>query len=68
MTNATIETLLTAAEVAQRCGVHKQTVFRWAWRGAIPSLKVGGARRFPADTVQQLIALGANRDQQEPAR
>lgn len=48
----------TARQLAEMLGVGKMTVYRWAWKGVIPSISVrpNGARRFPADVVERLKA------------
>lgn len=38
--------LLTGRDVARRAKVSKRTVENWVQKGIIPSLKIGGVRRF----------------------
>jgi excisionase family DNA binding protein len=37
-------------------GVHVRTVSRWADRGELPRIRVGGIARFRAEDVERLIA------------
>lgn len=50
-----IEGLLTADELAALARVNRMTVFRAAWRGEIPSVKIGYARRFAPDVLERLL-------------
>ena len=46
--------LLTAGEVAQTLKVEASTVYRWARDGVVPSVRVGGTVRIPADALDAL--------------
>ena len=46
-----MERMLTARQVADFLGVHPNWVYANAVRGALPSYKVGSARRFRASEV-----------------
>lgn len=47
--------LLTASEVADRLGVSRQTVYRWAKAQLLGSLKVGGVVRFRPSDVDEFM-------------
>lgn len=51
--------LLTAGQVAERFQVAPQSVYRWAKQGVIPSVVVGGIRRFRVTDIDRLV-LGDN--------
>ena len=47
--------LLTAAEIADYLGIHRETVYDFTRRGAIPGRKVGGSWRYnPAEVLAAL--------------
>lgn len=48
--------LLTAEQVAGLLNCSKATVYAWAQEGTIPSLKIGGARRFVKDDILKWIS------------
>lgn len=49
--------LLTAAELADYLGIHRETVYDFTHRGAIPGSKVGRLWRYnPADVLAALEA------------
>ena len=53
------ECLLDAAELSQRLGVGKSTVYRMSSRGLIPSIPVGASltgRRFCLRSVREALA------------
>ncbi|RUL87606.1 helix-turn-helix domain-containing protein [Tautonia sociabilis] len=43
------------AEARERLGVHRQTVYEWAWRGELPSVKIGGRRLVPMAWVESQV-------------
>jgi excisionase family DNA binding protein len=44
--------LLTARDVADRLGVHPETVLRWTRRGGLPAIRLpGGAIRYREDEI-----------------
>ncbi|MEO5576785.1 MAG: helix-turn-helix domain-containing protein [Gaiellaceae bacterium] len=49
--------LLTPAQVANRLGVSRVTVYRRVWDGSLPAFRVGetGPLRFEADAVERLL-------------
>jgi excisionase family DNA binding protein len=52
---------LTAEEVADRLGVHRVTVYRWAREGALTAVKLGHrVVRFRPDDVDAFIAKQAS--------
>jgi len=50
--------LLTVADVAGMLAVDPATVKRWAASGRLPSLKIGGVRRFDPDVVDAFVQGG----------
>lgn len=48
--------LLTALEVQELLHIDRSTVYRMADDGRLPSIRVGRARRFPADAIRALAA------------
>ena len=56
-------TLIRPAECANRLGVHKSTITRWARIGLIPAWRMGGVVRFDWDEVVR--ALRQSRDVSE---
>ena len=52
-----MERMLTARQVADLVGVHANWVYGNAARGALPSYKVGSARRFRAEEVLAWLEL-----------
>lgn len=53
-----IEPLMTVKEVADTFKVSRNTVYEWANTGVLPSVKVGGTRRFREQDVRDLIEKG----------
>lgn len=51
---------LTTADVAARLGVHPRSVKRWASKGALAGVRIGGRWRFSQDGIDAFIASGAN--------
>lgn len=47
--------LWTAEEVAEYLGMHPQTVYAKARKGEIPSLKIGQARRFRPEEIDEWV-------------
>ncbi len=53
--------LLTARELADRFGVHAETVLRWHRRGQLPGVHLpGGAVRFQEEAVERWLASRAS--------
>lgn len=52
--------LLTVPEVAEILNVTPITVWRWIYEGKIPSLKVGGTRRFSPKTLSNWLNKECN--------
>lgn len=50
------ETYLTAAQAAKILNVAEMTVYQWALKGLLPSVKFGGCRRIPKNALKQWIA------------
>jgi len=47
--------LLTPADVAQALGISRSKVYELMATGAIPSVKIGSARRIPADCLAAFV-------------
>ncbi len=49
--------LLTPAQVANRLGVSRVTIYRRVWDGSLPALRVGetGPLRFEPEAVERLL-------------
>ena len=54
-TSAELPALLTAQEVAQLTRTHISSVYRNAANGKFPSVRVGGALRFPKDSLLSVL-------------
>lgn len=52
-------------EVAELLGVTRACVYRWARRGVVPSLRIGGALRFERGAV---LVAGVYRPKRKPAK
>lgn len=50
--------LLTSHEVAERCRVSRQTVWRWGNDGTLPIVRLAGSVRFHRSDVEAFIAAG----------
>jgi excisionase family DNA binding protein len=51
-----IERYYTTKELAERLGVHPETIRREAARGRLPSVRVGRERRYPESGVAAYLA------------
>jgi excisionase family DNA binding protein len=58
--------LLRVGEVGAILGLSKSQVFALVREGRLPSIKVGGARRFSPEDVAALIAAGRDRKPAQP--
>lgn len=52
--------LFTAREVAKLLHVRIETVYRYARRGRLPVVRVGGTWRFPEDQLREWLRNGGN--------
>ena len=50
--------LLTGREMAALLRIHYKTLMRLAVEGKVPSIQIGGVRRFQRDAVLQALGLG----------
>ncbi len=50
--------LLTVEEAAKYLGVQKSTIYSWAWRRKIPSVKMGRRRLFDQEDLDRIIEAG----------
>lgn len=46
---------LTAEQVAKRLNFKPQTIYRMAWDGRLPSVKIGRGRRFTEEAVNAFV-------------
>jgi excisionase family DNA binding protein len=53
------EPLLTAAQVAERLGVNRETVYRLRKRGDLPFVRVGAALRLRPETLKAFVRRGS---------
>src|SRR4029453_10839250 len=51
-----MESMMTARQVAELLGVHENWVYDQASNGALPSYKIGGARRFDPQELRTWLA------------
>ena len=63
-----MESMMTARQVAELLGVHENWVYDQAANGALPSYKIGGARRFDPDELRGWIAEHREAEREPPAR
>ena len=58
-------------DLQSRLGISRQTAYRWAWRGDIPSVKIGGRRLIPLEALEARlekgVELAAERGLDDPA-
>jgi len=52
------EPLLTVEEAAAVLGIQPRTLYKWAYAGRLPVVKIGRLTRFRASTIENLIAQG----------
>lgn len=45
---------LTTKQLADKLQVNRTTLWRWEKQGKIKSIKAGGVRRYPPDTIEKL--------------
>ncbi len=45
-------TYVEVRDLQSRLGISRQTAYRWAWSGEIPSVKVGGRRLIPLEALE----------------
>ncbi len=50
--------LMTAAEVAARLNVSRQTIWRWGTDGTLPRVTIAGTVRFRKEDVEALVKAG----------
>jgi excisionase family DNA binding protein len=55
MRRAGIERHYTTRELAERLGVHPETIRREAMRGRLRSVRVGSERRYPESAVREWL-------------
>jgi len=50
--------LLSVEEAAKYLGVQKSTIYSWAWRRKIPSVKMGRRLLFDQEDLDRMIEAG----------
>ncbi|MCH7804336.1 MAG: helix-turn-helix domain-containing protein [Acidobacteria bacterium] len=54
--------LISVAEAAKYLGVQKSTIYSWAWRRKIPSVKMGRRLLFDREDLDRMIEAGKRRE------
>ena len=54
--------LISVAEAAKYLGVQKSTIYSWAWRRKIPSVKMGRRLLFDQEDLDRTIEAGKRRE------
>ncbi|KKK46851.1 hypothetical protein LCGC14_3161080 [marine sediment metagenome] len=49
--------MLTIKEVAEKFGVHEQTVYRWVYSGKLKAIKVGGLLRVTEEQLKEFVEV-----------
>jgi excisionase family DNA binding protein len=50
--------LLTVTEAAELLGVQPRTLYKWAYQGRLPVVKLGRLTRVRTSVIEKLIAAG----------
>ena len=54
--------LISVEDAARYFGVQKSTMYSWAWRRKIPSVKMGRRLLFDREDLDQMIEAGKRRE------
>ena len=54
--------LISVEDAARYLGVQKSTIYSWAWRRKIPSVKMGRRLLFDREDLDQMIEGGERRE------
>jgi len=54
--------LISVADAAKYLGVQKSTIYSWAWRRKIPSVKMGRRLLFDREDLDRVIEAGKRRE------
>ena len=54
--------LISVEDAARYFGVQKSTIYSWAWRRKIPSVKMGRRLLFDREDLDQMIEAGKQRE------
>jgi len=54
--------LISVAEAAKYLGVQKSTIYSWAWRRKIPSVKMGRRLLFDQEDLDRMIEAGKRQE------
>ncbi len=56
------ERLISVEDAARYLGVQKSTIYSWAWRRKIPSVKMGRRLLFDQEDLDRMIEAGKRRE------
>ncbi len=54
--------LISVEDAARYLGVKKSTIYSWAWRRKIPSVKMGRRLLFDQEDLDRMIAAGKRQE------
>jgi len=54
--------LISVEDAARYLGVQKSTIYSWAWRRKIPSVKMGRRLLFDQEDLDRMIEAGKRRE------
>ncbi len=54
--------LISVEDAARYLGVQKSTIYSWAWRRKIPSVKMGRRLLFDREDLDRMIEAGKRRE------
>ncbi len=54
--------LISVADAAKYLGVQKSTIYSWAWRRKIPSVKMGRRLLFDQEDLDRMIEAGKRQE------
>ena len=55
---STVKRLISVEETAKYLGVQMSTIYSWAWRRKIPSVKIGRRLLFDREDLDRMIESG----------
>jgi predicted site-specific integrase-resolvase len=59
--------LLTAHQIGERYGLHRNTLYKWEKQGLLhPVRTAGGRRRYRREEIERLLSLGLETPQAKP--
>lgn len=63
--DGTLETLLTTEQVAAKLCTSRMTLYRWAEKGYLKPIEVGGEKRYLLSDIQKIIKQNEEKQPQE---